>query len=59
MFYDGKALGSAVGKPPDDRQIESFSLFKDGISPGMGGLRVLVERRAEFAEIFRDGRARR
>ena len=32
VFYDGKAR-KRVGKPPDDRQIESFSLFKDGISP--------------------------
>jgi hypothetical protein len=33
VFYDGKAGKKRVGKPPDDRQIESFSLFKDGISP--------------------------
>mmetsp|Transcript_24630 Transcript_24630/g.76937 ORF Transcript_24630/g.76937 Transcript_24630/m.76937 type:complete len:218 (-) Transcript_24630:41-694(-) len=32
VFYDGKAR-KRVGAPPGDRFIESFSLFKEGISP--------------------------
>jgi hypothetical protein len=32
VFYDGKAR-KRVGKPPGDRYIESFSLFKEGIAP--------------------------
>ena len=32
VFYDGKSR-KRVGPAPDDRFIESFSLFKDGIAP--------------------------
>jgi|TARA_B100000475_G_scaffold199811_1_gene182864 hypothetical protein len=32
VFYDGKAR-KRVGVPPQDRFIESFSIFKEGIAP--------------------------
>mmetsp|Transcript_38822 Transcript_38822/g.124457 ORF Transcript_38822/g.124457 Transcript_38822/m.124457 type:complete len:211 (+) Transcript_38822:42-674(+) len=32
VFYDGKSR-KRVGPPPNDRYIESFSLFKEGIAP--------------------------